>query len=148
MPTDPFQLERFLTAQAEDYARALNEIKSGRKRSHWMWYIFPQLAGLGSSPTSQRYAIGSLAEARAYLGHPILGRRLGEIAQAALDVEGRTAFEIFGSPDDLKLRSCATLFATVVPGDSVFQRLLDRYFGGEPDPRTVRSITEENRTAG
>jgi len=148
MSKDPFQLERFIQAQTEDYARALDEIRSGRKRSHWMWYVFPQFAGLGSSPTSQRFAIESVAEARAYLGHPILGPRLREVAQAALDVEGRTAQEIFGSPDDLKLRSCATLFAAVAPGDSVFQRLLDKYFAGEPDPRTVRSITDDSPAAG
>jgi len=145
---DPFELERFVTAQAGDYQRALEEIRAGRKRSHWIWYILPQLAGLGSSPRSQHFGIKSLAEARAYLGHPVLGPRLREVAQAALEVEGRTAHEIFGSPDDLKLRSCATLFAAVVPGDSVFQRLLDRYFAGEPDPRTVRLITDDNRTAG
>lgn len=146
--SDPFQLERFVTAQAHDYTGALAEIRSGRKRSHWMWYVFPQFAGLGSSPTSQHFAIQSVAEARAYLGHPILGPRLREAAQAALEVEGRTAQELFGSPDDLKLRSCATLFAAVLPGDSVFQRLLDQYFAGEPDPRTVRLITDANAPAG
>lgn len=145
---DPFQLERFVTAQAEDYSRALAEIKDGRKRSHWMWYIFPQLAGLGSSPTSQLFGIKSLAEARAYLAHPVLGPRLREIAQAALDVEGRTAYELFGSPDDLKLRSSATLFAAVAPDEAVFRQLLEKYFAGEPDPRTVRSITDESQRAG
>ena len=148
MSSDPFELKRFVVAQAADYQRALEEIRTGRKRSHWMWYIFPQLAGLGSSPTSQRYAIKSLAEARAYLEHPVLGPRLCEAVAEVLAVEGRSAHEIFGSPDDLKLRSCATLFAAVLPGDSVFQRLLDQYFAGEPDPRTVRLITDENPAAG
>ena len=101
-----------------------------------MWYVFPQIAGLGSSPMSQRYAIQSLAEARAYLEHPVLGPRLREIAEAALAVEERSALELMGSPDDLKLRSCATLFAVVSPAGSVFHRLLEKYFEGRPDPRT------------
>lgn len=129
-------LERFVQAQAADYPRALTEIRAGRKRSHWMWYVFPQLEGLGSSPMSQRFAIQSLTEARAYLEHPVLGPRLREIAEAALAVEGRSARELMGSPDDLKLRSCATLFAVVSPAGSVFHRLLDKYFEGRPDPRT------------
>src|SRR5215213_10323708 len=107
-PEDPHDLSRFVQAQAEDYERALAEIRGGRKRSHWMWYIFPQVDGLGASPMSRRYAIRSLAEARAYLDHPVLGRRLVESAEAVLGVEGRSAREIFGSPDDMKLRSCAT----------------------------------------
>ena len=114
----------------------MSEIRSGRKRSHWMWYIFPQFDGLGISATSRRYAIKSVAEAEAYLRHPVLGPRLLESAQAALEIERRSAFEIFGTPDDMKLQSCATLFASVSPAGSVFQQLLDRYFGGEPDDRT------------
>src|ERR1700756_677595 len=102
---DSYNLARFLSAQKDDYAQALAEIQSGRKRSHWMWYIFPQVDGLGWSATSKRYAIKSIDEARAYLAHPVLGQRLKECAQAVLDVKGRTASEIFGSPDDLKLRS-------------------------------------------
>jgi uncharacterized protein (DUF1810 family) len=102
-----------------------------------MWFVFPQLAGLGLSATSRRYAIRDLAEARAYLEHPILGKRLVECGEAALGVEGRSAFEVFGSPDDMKLRSCATLFSRVSPPGSVFHRLLDKYFGGEPDDRTM-----------
>jgi uncharacterized protein (DUF1810 family) len=137
---DPYDLDRFAQAQVGDYERALAEVRGGRKRSHWMWYVFPQYDGLGFSPTSQRYAIKSLAEARAYLGHPVLGPRLVEIAEAALGVEGRSATEIFGHPDDLKLRSCATLFACVSPSGSVFERLLDRYFRGERDPQTLRLI--------
>ena len=127
---DPHDLDRFVQAQEGDHARALAEVRAGRKRSHWMWYIFPQLDGLGSSATARRYAIKNLAEARAYLGHPVLGPRLVECAEAALGVEGRSAFEIFGSPDDMKLRSCATLFACVSPAGSVFHRLLDRYYQG------------------
>jgi uncharacterized protein (DUF1810 family) len=135
---DPHNLSRFVAVQATDYERALAEIKSGRKHSHWMWYIFPQLDGLGSSSMSKRYAIKTAAEASAYLAHPVLGRRLVEIANVALEVEGRTAFEIFGSPDDMKLRSCATLFASVSPTGSVFHRLLDKYFQGQQDGRTLR----------
>jgi uncharacterized protein (DUF1810 family) len=130
-------LSRFVAAQRDVYARALGEIRAGRKRSHWMWFVFPQLAGLGVSATSRRYAIRDLAEARAYLEHPILGKRLVECGEAALGVEGRSAFEVFGSPDDMKLRSCATLFSRVSPPGSVFHRLLDKYFGGEPDDRTM-----------
>ncbi|GAB4155046.1 MAG: DUF1810 domain-containing protein [Cyanobacteria bacterium J069] len=137
---DLFDLNRFVKAQASDYARALAEIRQGRKRSHWMWFIFPQYAGLGFSATSQHYAIKSLAEAEAYLQHPILGARLVECAEAVLLVNGQSAYEIFGSPDDLKLRSCTTLFAQVSPAGSVFQQLLDQYFHGEPDARTLELI--------
>jgi uncharacterized protein (DUF1810 family) len=134
-------LARFVEAQADSYAQALSEIRSGRKRSHWMWYIFPQFDGLGLSETSRRYAIKSVAEAEAYLRHPILGPRLLEIARAALSIEGRSALEVFGSPDDMKLRSSATLFASVSQPGSVFEQLLDRYFGGEPDDKTLRLLT-------
>jgi uncharacterized protein (DUF1810 family) len=134
---DPFDLGRFVRAQAGDYESALAEVRAGRKETHWMWYIFPQLAGLGSSPTARRYGITGRAEAEAYLAHPVLGPRLVEIAEAALAVEGRSANDIFGSPDDLKLRSCATLFARVAPPGSVFERLLAKYFDGRPDPRTL-----------
>jgi uncharacterized protein (DUF1810 family) len=138
--SDPYDLSRFIRAQDRDYGRALSELRGGRKRSHWMWYIFPQLAGLGSSETSRRYAIRSIEEARAYLAHPVLGPRLEECAEAVLGVEGRSAHEIFGSPDDMKLRSCATLFATASPPGSPFERLLAKYFGGERDPRTLRLL--------
>ncbi len=137
---DPRDLMRFIEAQADDYARALSEIRSGRKRSHWMWYIFPQFDGLGFSSTSKRYAIKTFAEAEAYLAHPILGPRLVECAEAALGVEGKTATQIFGSPDDIKLKSCATLFAHVSPDGSVFQRLLDKYFQAKRDERTLQLI--------
>ena len=134
---DPFDLSRFVQAQARDYDQALAEIRAGRKRSHWIWYIFPQFAGLGFSTMSQRYAIGSVDEARAYLAHPVLGHRLVECAEAAVGVERRSALEIFGSPDDMKVRSSATLFARVSPPGSVFERLLERYFPAGPDARTL-----------
>lgn len=140
---DPFGLSRFVEAQERDYARALAEIRDGRKRSHWMWYIFPQFKGLGLSSTSQHYAITSLDEAKAYLAHPILGPHLQEISEALLTVENRTANEIFGSPDDLKLRSCATLFAHVSPADSVFHQVLAKYYSNRPDAQTLRLITAE-----
>ena len=139
---DPFDLNRFVRAQEGDYERALAEIKAGQKRSHWMWYIFPQIAGLGSSAMAQRYAIQSRAEAEAYLAQPLLGARLVEASEALLKLEGRSAAEIFGFPDDRKLRSCATLFAAVSPNGSVFQQLLDRFFQGEPDPETVRRLRD------
>jgi uncharacterized protein (DUF1810 family) len=144
---DPYDLRRFVRAQEVDYQRALLEIKSGRKRSHWMWYIFPQFDGLAFSSTSKRYAIKSLAEATAYLDHPVLGPRLLECAEAVVGVAGRSAAEIFGSPDDLKLRSCATLFACVLPPGSVFDRLLAKYYRGERDGKTIQllGLTPEAR---
>ena len=137
---DPYDLTRFVRAQEGDYAQALAELEGGRKRSHWMWYVFPQFEGLGSSATSKRYAIKSIAEARAYLAHPILAPRLLECAEAVVRVEGRSATEIFGSPDDLKLKSCATLFAPLLPPGSVFDRLLAKYYGGERDGRTLQLV--------
>src|SRR5215470_14777130 len=137
---DVHDLERFVRAQRDDYAQALAEIRSGRKRSHWMWYVFPQFEGLGFSPTSRRYSIKSLDEAAAYLRHPVLGPRLSECAEAVLGIEGRSATEIFGSPDDVKLRSSATLFACVSPVGSVFERLLAKYFRGERDDATLRLV--------
>jgi len=137
---DPHNLRRFVEAQQDDYEQALAEIVSGRKSSHWMWYIFPQFDGLGFSSMSRRYSIKSVAEAEAYLNHPVLGPRLVECVEAALRVEGRSAFEIFRSPDDMKLRSCATLFACVSPAGSVFDRLLDKYFEGKRDGTTVRLL--------
>lgn len=134
---DPYDLNRFVQAQEFDYERALSEVKNGRKQSHWMWYIFPQFNGLGFSMTSQKYSIKSIAEAKAYLMHPVLGSRLKECAQAVLNVEGKSAYEIFGSPDDKKLKSCATLFAYVSPAGSVFDRLLDKFFQGERDRKTL-----------
>ena len=137
---DPYGLARFVEAQRGTYEQALSEIRNGCKRSHWMWYVFPQFEGLGVSATSRHYAIRSVAEAEAYLRHPLLGPRLLETVRAALGVEGRSAFEVFGSPDDMKLRSCATLFASVSPPGSVFEQLLDRYFAGTPDEATLRLL--------
>jgi uncharacterized protein (DUF1810 family) len=142
---DPYDLRRFVQAQETDYDRALSEIRSGRKRTHWMWYIFPQFDGLAFSSTSKHYAIKSLAEAKAYLDHPTLGPRLLECAEAVVGVDGRSAPEIFGSPDDLKLRSCATLFACVLPPGSVFDRLLAKYYRGERDGKTIQLL---GRTPG
>lgn len=137
---DRFDLDRFLQAQDEDYALALGEIKRGRKRSHSMWYIFPQFDGLGVTSTAKHYAIKSIEEARAYLAHPILGGRLRECAEALLQLKGPSAEEIFGFPDVLKLRSCATLFAEVSEPGSLFHRLLDKYYNGEPDVKTLRLL--------
>lgn len=137
---DPHDLQRFVLAQEGEYETALREIKNGRKRSHWMWYVFPQIDGLAFSEMSRRYAIKSTDEARAYLAHPVLGERLRACAAAAIANEGRSATEIFGTPDDLKLRSSATLFARVSPPDSVFARLLDRFFAGGPDGATLRLL--------
>lgn len=134
---DPFDLARFVTAQAHAYDQALAEVRRGRKASHWMWFVFPQLKGLGLSATAQFYAIGSLEEARAYLAHPVLGPRLRDITAAACAVQGRSAREVFGSPDDLKLRSSMTLFRQAAPQETAFQAALDRYFDGAPDERTL-----------
>ena len=141
---DPFELERFVEAQKYVYAQALEEIRAGRKESHWMWYVFPQFDGLGFSPMAERYAIKSLDEARAYLAHPTLGPRLVECVEATLGVEGRSARAIFGTPDDLKLRSCATLFAEVSPAGSGFERLLAKYYGGGRDERTLQLLSDNN----
>ena len=134
---DPYQLNRFIEAQERDYPQAVSEIRRGQKRTHWMWYIFPQFDGLGFSATSRHYSIKSVAEATAYLNHPVLGPRLLECVAAALSVDNRSAYEVFGSPDDMKLRSCATLFAYVSPAGSVFERLLEKYFQGERDSKTL-----------
>jgi uncharacterized protein (DUF1810 family) len=136
--TDRFDLGRFETAQAPVIERVLQELRAGEKRSHWMWFVFPQLAGLGHSPMARRYAIGSLDEARAYLAHGVLGSRLVECTRTVNAVEGRSVHAIFGSPDDMKFRSSMTLFArTAAPDQPVFREALDRYFGGAEDPRTV-----------
>jgi uncharacterized protein (DUF1810 family) len=137
---DPYALNRFVEAQEADYERALAEIVNGRKRTHWMWYIFPQIDGLASSPTSERFAIKSAEEAKAYLAHPVLGPRLLTCAEAVLAVDGRSATEIFGSPDDLKLRSSATLFASVLPPGSVFERVIAKYYAGVRDGKTLRLL--------
>lgn len=134
---DPFDLDRFVQAQHAVYDTALAELRAGRKRTHWMWFVFPQLEGLGSSPTAQRYAISGAEEATAYLRHPVLGPRLHECAAAVLAVRGCTAHEIFGTPDDMKLRSSATLFAQVSAPGSAFAQLLEHHFPEGPDPRTL-----------
>jgi uncharacterized protein (DUF1810 family) len=137
---DRYNLERFVQAQQGSYEQALSEIRNGRKRSHWMWYIFPQFSGLGFSRISRYYAISSVDEATAYLNHPLLGPRLIECAEAVLAIKGRSVHEIFGSPDDLKLRSCATLFASVSEPASVFHQLLETYFDGVPDSKTLELL--------
>ncbi len=139
---DPFDLNRFVRAQAAVYSTALAELNAGSKRSHWMWFIFPQIDGLGHSETTKRYAIKSLAEARAYLTHPVLGARLVACTEALLAFEGRSARQIFGRPDDMKLQSSMTLFAAISPAASGFSMVLDRYFGGTRDGRTVELLTE------
>lgn len=141
---DTHDLERFVHAQDGVYQYALAEVAGGLKRSHWMWYVFPQLAGLGTSPTAKRFAIASLAEAEAYLLHPVLGPRLVGISEALLAETGRSAREIFGATDEMKLRSSATLFARVSARGSVFERLLDQYFGGTPDERTIALLEARN----
>jgi uncharacterized protein (DUF1810 family) len=139
---DPYDLQRFVAAQdaGGTYDHATAELRSGRKTSHWMWFIFPQVAGLGYSPASQTYAITSLAEARAYLTHPVLGARLIECAEILTRVPGRTAEQIFGEVDALKLRSCVTLFRHAAPGEPVFGQVLDQYFDGIPDSATEQRI--------
>ena len=137
---DLHDLERFVSAQRGVHEQALAEIRAGRKRSHWMWFVFPQLEGLGRSSMSQRYSIRSIEEARGYLNHPVLGPRLLECVNAVLAVEGRSAHAIFGSPDDMKLRSCSTLFAAVSPSGSAFHRLLEKYFEGVGDAETLRRV--------
>jgi uncharacterized protein (DUF1810 family) len=140
---DTFDLDRFVSAQEDVYESALAEIRAGRKRTHWMWFVFPQLLGLGSSPISRQFAIRTAAEARAYLAHPILGPRLLECCEALLRVNGGSANDILGSPDDLKLRSCATLFASVSEPGSVFERVLERFYGGARDERTEALLLRE-----
>jgi uncharacterized protein (DUF1810 family) len=139
---DPYGLQRFVAAQDEagTYDVALQELRAGRKRSHWMWFIFPQIAGLGQSPTSRRYAISSLDEARAYIEHPVLGPRLQECARALAERTGSSARDIFGGIDAMKLRSSMTLLHRADPDNPLFSEVLDRYFGGEPDAATDRLL--------
>ena len=134
---DSYNLGRFTEAQDRVLAAVRAELHLGRKRTHWMWFIFPQLAGLGSSPMAQLYALSGIAEARAYLAHPLLGARLQECTSLVNAVRGSTALEVFGSPDHLKFRSCMTLFARTAGAGSVFNVALTRYFDGEPDPLTL-----------
>lgn len=145
---DPFGLRRFVDAQRGVHEQALAELEAGRKRSHWMWFVFPQMLGLGISPTAARYAIRSLDEAAAYLRHPLLGPRLVACAQALLRVDGRSADEILGHPDVLKLRSSMTLFSALPDADPVFAAVLARYFGGARDERTLRLLGLEGGQRG
>lgn len=135
-----YDLQRFLSAQQNDYAIALAEIKQGRKRSHWMWYIFPQIAGLGFSETSRYYALKNIDEAQAYLNHPVLGSRLIEICTELLKLPVNNATQIFGTPDDLKLRSCVTLFSSIPGANPVFQQVLNKFFNGELDNNTFKLL--------
>jgi uncharacterized protein (DUF1810 family) len=132
-----FDLERFVSAQAPIIERAMEELRAGRKRSHWMWFVFPQIAGLGRSVMADYYAIANLDEARAYLAHPLLGERLKTCTELVLAVEGKNARDIFGSPDDLKFSSSMTLFAAAAPEEKIFQSALEKYFGGEGDALTM-----------
>lgn len=132
-------LQRFVEAQADIYPTALGELRNGRKRTHWMWFVFPQIAGLGHSAMARHYAIASRGEAEAYLAHDVLGPRLRECTQATLAVPGSTAHAIFGSPDDVKFRSCMTLFDAVAPND-VFEQALARFYGGQRDPATLQRL--------
>jgi len=134
---DPHELERFVAAQAPVIDAVRDELRAGRKRSHWMWFVFPQLQGLGASSMAQRYGIASLEEARAYLAHAVLGPRLRECCALMLAVPAKDAHEILGSPDDLKFRSCLTLFSLAAPQEAVFRQALQRFYEGEPDARTV-----------
>lgn len=138
--TDPFDLTRFIRAQDTVLARVRTELKEGRKASHWMWFVFPQIAGLGTSTMSRHYAIGSLEEARAYLAHPVLGPRLRECVDVLLALPPLSAHEIFGSPDDRKLHSSLTLFAQAAPGETLFTRALERYFSGAADTVTLKLL--------
>jgi uncharacterized protein (DUF1810 family) len=150
VPTsDPFDLDRFVTAQngGGSYDDAVAELRNGRKTSHWMWYVFPQLAGLGQSPTSKFYAISSVDEANAYLAHPVLGPRLRECAGILTTISGRTAEQIFGGIDAMKLRSAMTLFRYADPDEAVFGQVLEQYFGGGGDAATERLLSQAAGTA-
>lgn len=136
-PENSPNLQRFLDAQEGAYSQALEEIQAGRKRSHWIWYIFPQLAGLGVSPTAKYYAIRDLREARDYLAHPVLRGRLLEVSEALLSLKESDPSRVMGFPDDLKLRSSMTLFLAAEPGNDTFKRVLEKFYGGEPDGRTL-----------
>ena len=140
MDDDEYDLQRFVEAQDGVYEQALRELRAGRKTSHWMWFVFPQIEGLGYSSMAQRYAIAGRAEAEAYLRHPVLGPRLRECTALVNAVEGRTLHEIFGSPDDMKFRSSMTLFAACTGDASMFQAALDKYCGGERDPMTLERL--------
>jgi uncharacterized protein (DUF1810 family) len=137
---DPYDLERFVAAQASAYERARSELLAGRKTSHWMWFVFPQIQGLGRSPTARRYAIASLEEARAFLAHSVLGARLRECTRIVNGIEDRTLTEIFGEPDDLKFRSSMTLFARAAPDEALFEDALRKYCASHEDPATLERL--------
>ncbi|XXY52093.1 DUF1810 domain-containing protein [Sorangium sp. So ce269] len=139
---DPYDLQRFVDAQAPVYDRVVAELRRGHKTSHWMWFIFPQLQGLGHSAMARRYGIASKAEAEAYLQHPTLGPRLLECARLVNQIEGCSLLDIFDSPDDMKFCSSMTLFARVAPDNEVFRAALDKYCGAEPDPRTLALLEQ------
>jgi uncharacterized protein (DUF1810 family) len=139
---DPFDLERFVAAQDPVMASVRRELGAGRKQTHWMWFVFPQLRALGQSPTAKRYGIASLAEAQAYIAHPILGQRLVECTELVRAIQGRSIHDIFGSPDDLKFRSSMTLFAHAQPDSQAFTGALQQYFGGVPDQRTLDLLAQ------
>ena len=143
MTSDPFHLQRFVDAQGPVFEVAVGELTAGRKRSHWMWFIFPQLRGLGHSPTAQFYAIASLDEARAYHAHPLLGPRLELCTETVLKSRTRSLNDLFGSPDDLKFRSCMTLFEIAVPNDPLYGEALARWCGGERDDRTLQLLSRQ-----
>ena len=138
---DPFDLQRFVDAQARVYDTVLGELRDGRKRSHWMWFVFPQLRGLGSSPTAVRFSISSIDEARAYLAHGLLGPRLRECTGLVATIDGRSAEEIFGWPDDMKLRSSMTLFARAADDNAAFVAVLEKFYGGEEDSATLARLS-------
>ena len=138
--SDPFDLERFVDAQAPVLGDVLAELRAGRKRSHWMWFVFPQLRGLGSSPLADRYAISSLDEARAYLAHPVLGPRLRDCTRLIIDANASSIGDMLGYPDDLKFRSSMTLFSRAAADNEVFRTALERYFGGADDPMTIARL--------
>jgi len=138
--TDPYNLQRFLNAQDGVFDQVCAELREGRKRTHWMWFVFPQLKGLGHSAMAERFAISSLDEAAAYLSHPVLGARLTECTQLVNQIEGRTVDQIFGYPDNLKFRSCMTLFAQLPADTQLFRDALEKYFAGEPDPQTLQKL--------
>lgn len=136
-------LNRFLDAQAINAADAQAELQRGKKQTHWMWYVFPQIAGLGFSETAKFYAITDKTEAIQYLQHPVLGKRLIDLSTLLLGIDGKTANQIFGSPDDMKLKSCMTLFGSLPDADPVFQAVLDKYFNGEQDQKTVQLLSSQ-----
>ena len=143
MPAAGFDLQRFLDVQAPVIERVQSELRAGAKRTHWMWFVFPQIAGLGRSAMAQRHAIASLDEAKAYAAHPVLGARLRDCTALVLAVEGKAAHAIFGSPDDLKFHSCMTLFARAAPEEPLFNQALERFFSGREDPLTVKRLQDQ-----